>query len=761
MAAKRKAEAAISTPTDAALDSYKKKFALSQDLCEPARREAEIDQDYYDGKQFTDAEIAILKRRKQPVTVFNEVKPGVNGIIGIVERGKTDPQALGREKNDSDGAEVITDCLRYVADKNRLQSLRSQAMKDFFIPGICVAIVEVDEQREVIYRKGRYEAFFYDPYSREPDFSDARWLGLANWTDEDDALSLPWVDTEQKREWVKSSVDLSEPGMGASNETTQDRPQGAWSWGDKVKKRLMVVQMWHKKGPIWHMCVFVSAGVLQDGPSEYLDDKKRPTCNLIAQSCYVDRDNKRYGVVRDMRGPQDAINKGWSKALHILNTAKLRVDPQLADIDAIRTEYAKPDGVIEARDGQVAELGDRQLLPAHMEMLNLAEQKMRRQTPTPGIVGRNASSQSGKAIVAEQQAGMTEQAPSLGSFDDFTLRLYRMTGACIKQFWTAPKYIRVTGDENAPRYVLINQEEPVLDAKGQPVIGSDGQPKVRFIKPAEIDTDIIIDSTPDTATLQADQYKSLLELETVLAQTGSPDRIPTKAIIQASSLPKKRDILDAMDKEKEERAQQPQQPGPEQQEQAKAQVQLQANQEKHRQDAEAHAAGLARDDAADKAKAERAAALAEQGFTLKEQALNNQHIRDQHARDQEFHHAQRQRAADSEQKQRDSASASIGGDEGSPEDMQIKLPPELAEALVSHVVQQKSESSAKQTAAAEQTAQAQAMVPQALMQAAQALIRAAEAQERAAIISMSPRKLVKGADGSKMSVPVLDQGTMQ
>jgi hypothetical protein len=70
-----------------------------------------------------------------------------------------------------------------------------------------------------------------------------------------------------------------------------------------------------------------------------------------------------------MLGPQDAINKARSKAVHILNVAKLRVDPGVIDIDQIRMQWAKPDGIIEAREGQVEELGDRNLAPGHLQLL--------------------------------------------------------------------------------------------------------------------------------------------------------------------------------------------------------------------------------------------------------------------------------------------------------------------------------------------------------------------------------------------------------
>jgi hypothetical protein len=67
--------------------------------------------------------------------------------------------------------------------------------------------------------------------------------------------------------------------------------------------------MYYRDGQKWCRCKFHAGGALEEGDSAYLDDKKRPTNPIEAQSCYVDRQNNRIGIVRDMRGPQDEINK--------------------------------------------------------------------------------------------------------------------------------------------------------------------------------------------------------------------------------------------------------------------------------------------------------------------------------------------------------------------------------------------------------------------------------------------------------------------
>lgn len=529
------------------LDYLKNQVSGAMDLLDDARRESQKDQDYYDDKQWTDDEIRVLEARNQPALVFNHIKPAINAIIGIKERGKVDPKAWGRTPKDQAASEVATDSLRYVDDVSRFSTTKREGLRSFLIWGVVGGMVEVGPDRELTMKSFLPEEYYYDPYSRMLDFSDARYDGLAKWMDEDAIIELYPDSAAQITASIDSSVNVTE--------TYKDRPNRAWSWADKTKRRIMVFEHYHRWKGTWCKTVFVSGVILEHGPSAYKDKNGRPKKCTVTQSAYVDRNNCRYGVVRSMRGPQDAINKARSKAVHLLNVRQVRLDPGVQDADEVRHELAKPDGVLMAREGQVEPMNTHtQFMPAHLELLRDAKDEMRRQSPTPGIVGRQSASQSGVAIAREQEAGLAEQTPVLASFDDWVLRMYRSAWDAIKQYWDGPKFIRVTDDENAPRFMIMNARDPQT---GMPFVDpKTGQP-MPANAPAEMDMDIIIDTTPDVAVLQQDQFRALVELAQVAMQSGQQNPIPFEAIIKASSLPKKQEILDAM---------QQQQPNPQQQE---------------------------------------------------------------------------------------------------------------------------------------------------------------------------------------------------
>jgi hypothetical protein len=58
----------------------------------------------------------------------------------------------------------------------------------------------------------------------------------------------------------------------------------------------MVVEIYHRDGTGWNRCVFHAGGILEAGPSPYTDEKGKTECPIVAQSCYVDRENNRMGV---------------------------------------------------------------------------------------------------------------------------------------------------------------------------------------------------------------------------------------------------------------------------------------------------------------------------------------------------------------------------------------------------------------------------------------------------------------------------------
>jgi D-ribose pyranose/furanose isomerase RbsD len=180
--------------------------------------------------------------------------------------------------------------------------------------------------------------------------------------------------------------------------------------------------------------------------------------------------------------------------------------------------------------------------------------------PNPSLVGQTSGGASGRAIQAQQQAGLAELAPIYDSLRDWTIRVYRAIWERIKQYWTDERYIRITSDMQAPQWLTVNE-----------VVGFDPftmQPMVQN-RVAEMDVDIIIDEAPDHVTLQAEQFEQL----SAMAQAGLP--IPPEVLIEASSLRDKPKLLEMMQQAKQEAMMQQQAMAQAQAQSAQAAAQLQ------------------------------------------------------------------------------------------------------------------------------------------------------------------------------------------
>lgn len=118
------ADTAASQPSDTPdLAAYRRMFAEARDLLADNRKEQQIDDDYYHGYQLTKEERDTLKTRGQPDTVFNRFRKAINGTLGVLEGGQSDPRAYGRNPGvDEDAADVVTKTLRFAADVQEPQA---------------------------------------------------------------------------------------------------------------------------------------------------------------------------------------------------------------------------------------------------------------------------------------------------------------------------------------------------------------------------------------------------------------------------------------------------------------------------------------------------------------------------------------------------------------------------------------------------------------------------------------------------------------
>lgn len=538
---------------DDKLDSLLEQFKESQDQTQTARERSERDRDFYDGIQWTEEEIQVLQARKQPVVTSNRIKPKIDSLLGFEKRQRTDPRAYPRTPQHDKDAEGATDALRYVCDVNQFQQIRSEVAESLFVEGCGAATVTAAKRKNgdlfIKITPVPWDRFYYDPHSRRRDFSDAKYKGVVVWMDDADAKT----DFPGKEDIIDGCyTDGDDDGDSYS-----DRPKIVWS--DRMRKRIRVLQHRWKEAGVWKTAIICRGGYLRDPQdSPYLDEYGDPECDLIAVSAYVNRENERYGVVRQMISAQEEINKRRSKALHRLSVRQVIAGHgAVEDVAAARAELAKPDGYIEVNGDMRFELTDSVSLAApELEMLREAKAEIDISGVNPSLEG-NQKAPSGRAQEVNQAAALSEMAVVFDALRDWSWRIYKASWNRIRQYWTDEKWIRVTDDEHNLKFVGLNhpvtagEEAAKLMEEGQPVppeleqiAMANPQQVIRMDNPvAELDVDIIVEEGPDSVTIQSEQFEQLVQLK-----QADPASIPTEMVIEASSLRNKERILEHLEK---------------------------------------------------------------------------------------------------------------------------------------------------------------------------------------------------------------------
>jgi hypothetical protein len=530
-------------------------FESWEQSTESIRSERERERDFYDGKQWTDGEIARLKKRKQPVVTYNRIAPKINSLTGLEESRRQEPRAFPRNTpSDDQAAAAATDALKFVLDGNSWDDICSAAFKNHSIEGTCGVDVAVELQKDgsydVVIKHIPWDRHWGDEHSRSPDFEDGKYKGQCVWMDLDDAI----LDYPQSKDVLEQACNQSIEGN-----TYDDTPRTRWV--DPKRKRVRIVDCWSKEGgKIFYSC-FTKAGLLERTETPYVDEKQNPDDGYVFHSCFVDREGARYGMVKNWISVQEEINKRRSKAMHLLNSNRVQMERgAVEDVNVLKRELADPEGVVVVRPGMKLEvLDNKELADAQLALGQEAKAEIDAVGVNAALAGTERRVMSGRALEQRSEQGLNEVGPVFGSFKSFQLHVYRKVWNRIRQFWNEEKWFTVTEDEQNFRMVGLNvpitlgeqlieevrreqgddavtpemQQQAQMDPQMQQIVG------VRN-NVGRLDVDIRIDRAEASASLQGEQFDRLAE---IAPNAGNMPPPLFEALVEASSLRNKEKIL--------------------------------------------------------------------------------------------------------------------------------------------------------------------------------------------------------------------------
>ena len=217
-----------------------------RDAVDSARRwqdEAREDYDFVEGRQWTRAELQRFKDRHRPAITINRIRPLLNLLSGYQRLNRFDIEFAPRTEDDTEICQVRKGVTKYILDRCDYTTHESATFLDAAIGGLGWFYVgyELDEENgegEAYVRREDPFSIYVDPESHKADFSDAKYIFRAKWTDKDE-LSEVYPEHAAAIEAQFAIYDAAE------RENASRRDELLWYKRELQKVRL--VECWYKK----------------------------------------------------------------------------------------------------------------------------------------------------------------------------------------------------------------------------------------------------------------------------------------------------------------------------------------------------------------------------------------------------------------------------------------------------------------------------------------------------------------------------------
>jgi len=542
------------------LDNYFSS-ALDHPTWQSWRTNAEKCFKYKEGDQRTSTEKQELKNRGQPETVNNQVKVTLDRMVGQFVRQRTRIGYRGRNPQDKQVADTLSDALLFIKQQNNLEFEERDAAEDGFTGGFGVLEAYIDYNDllnpEIKIRMEDCFNIFPDPYSRRYDWNeDANHICRAKWLDLSEAKELYTGKSKELSQIMEAEY---KGGLLSSIDGFKKN-----NYIDANAKRLRVVECWYKTKKK-DSKVILSTGQILDADQLSKDDLRQIESSGITYK-QVDRiktqmkvgvysagvllehkdspfehglfpfipyfvnrkkSGEPYSLIYTALTLQDAINKRESKALHLLSTNQSIYEKgAVTDPADHATEVARPDGQIELNKGYFEKFilnKNIDLAVTQFNLHNEAKADFRRVTGiNPDAMGEKSEMRSGIGVARKQAMTDLIISPVFDNFRRTRTILTKVVLGLIKQYYTDEMLFYITDDLNKSRTVKLN-----ANANEQQIL-------------KEGIFDIVIDEMPDITTMQQEQFEMLAQMLPAILPFGP---FWVKKLIQLSDLKNKDEVI--------------------------------------------------------------------------------------------------------------------------------------------------------------------------------------------------------------------------
>jgi hypothetical protein len=526
---------------DKVIERAQKRFNLAADLESEGRIERLDDIKFVRlGQQWPDSVKRDRERpgQERPMLTINRLFQFRNQIINEIRQNR--PGIKVRpvdDKSDVDTAEVMQGLIRHIQDASRADIAYDTAAEWQVDCGLGYFRIITDycednsfNQDILIKRVVDPNKVYFDPESTEPDGSDAKWaFVIEDWALDDFKLEFPDVDTTSWKDGVtgdrqgwfgKDFVRVAEYfEIEAKQRALVQLQDGSTIWKDELPEEYQDLVVAERKS-FDKKCMWYKIGGDKILDKTELPTSFIPVIPVLGNEVWVEGKRHVHGLTRFAKDPARQYNYMQSA-----NTEVMALAP--------RAPYIVAEGQIDGYEQEWLMANRHNISVLTYNPVSFggttvgAPQRQQGITTNPGFesamaravddmkssmgifdasLGNRESQQSGKAILSQQRQA------SIGNFhfSDNLNRSIRQAGRIIVEMipkiYDTQRVIRILGEDETPKQVTINPEQP--QAKMEQPTEKGGVESIYNFNVGKYD--IVVDSGPNYATRRQEAAESMM-----------------------------------------------------------------------------------------------------------------------------------------------------------------------------------------------------------------------------------------------------------
>lgn len=542
-------------------------------------------EDFFAGLQWDQNDLALLKAQRRPALTINKIISTISNVMGEQIFNRTDIAFKPRNEGaTSEVADALTKVFMQIADNNQLGWARSDVFTDGIVTSRGFFDVRLDFTDSL---RGEVRIEQLNPKNVLID-SDADEYDPDKWND---VLITKWMSPDQiellygkaDADLLRSRTDSYYPYGYDSIDINRDRFGSARAIGwplntvtqqeyNNVRNIRVIERQWKKLDKVLHF-VDLETGDTRVVPTDWDDDRiaqhlqanpqlattkkliQRIRWTVIADNVVLHDDWSPYkhftvvpyfpyfrrgrtvGLVENLLGPQELLNKVSSQELHVVNTsANSGWKVKRNALTNMSTAELETRG---AQSGLVVELDD----------INNIEKIQPNQTPTgldrvsykaeehiKSISGVSDYMQgfaredvAAKSVQTNKQSGQANLAKVMDNMNRSDFILARTVLDLVQEYYTEQRLLYITTDRlmNTTEQMTVNQPTPEGRIVNDLTLGEYA---------------IVVTNQPERDTFEDTQFDQAVRL-----RTEAGVQIPDKYILQSSRLKEKAQIIAEME----------------------------------------------------------------------------------------------------------------------------------------------------------------------------------------------------------------------